>query len=83
MTMRVCDTAGPVRVTFDSRRVKRDLCRMYQPPTFDSTSMARSATSENQAMQPCPFGTTMNAAASGPSAEPILPPTWNTDWARP
>jgi len=25
----------------------------------------------------------MKAASSGPIAEPALPPTWNSDWARP
>ena len=30
-----------------------------------------------------PCGTTMKAASSGPIARPTLPPTWNTDWARP
>jgi hypothetical protein len=28
-------------------------------------------------------GTTMNAASSGPMADPVLPPTWNSDWADP
>ena len=31
----------------------------------------------------CPWGTTMKAASSGPMEEPILPPTWKKDWARP
>ena len=34
-------------------------------------------------MLPCPRGTTMNAASSGPIAEPVLPPTWNSDCAKP
>ncbi|MCW0417816.1 hypothetical protein NB689_003570 [Xanthomonas sacchari] len=29
------------------------------------------------------MGTITAAAISGPSAVPVLPPTWNTDWARP
>ena len=29
----------------------------------------------------CPRGTTINAASSGPMADPVLPPTWNSDWA--
>ena len=45
--------------------------------------MPTSATSENQAMLACPRGSTMKAASSGPIAEPTLPPTWNTDCARP
>ena len=27
----------------------------------------------------CPRGTTINAASSGPMADPVLPPTWNSD----
>ena len=34
-------------------------------------------------MLPWPRGTTMNAASSGPIAEPVLPPTWNSDCAKP
>jgi hypothetical protein len=45
--------------------------------------MASSAAPENQATLPWPRGTTMNAASSGPIAEPVLPPTWNSDWAKP
>jgi hypothetical protein len=41
--------------------------------------MPSSAASANQATLLCPFGNTMNAAASGPIADPALPPTWNTD----
>ena len=57
--------------------------RLYQVPTCSSTSMANSATSENQEMLPCPRGTTTKAASSGPSAWPACPPTWNSDWANP
>ena len=45
--------------------------------------MAISAAPENQTMLDWPRGTTMNAASSGPEAEPRLPPTWNSDCARP
>ena len=38
---------------------------------------------ENQAMLPRPCWTTMKAASKGPTAWPTLPPSWNTDWARP
>ena len=31
----------------------------------------------------CARGTTINAASSGPMADPVLPPTWNSDWANP
>ena len=31
----------------------------------------------------CPRGATINAASSGPMADPVLPPTWNSDWANP
>jgi hypothetical protein len=55
----------------------------YQRPTENRISIARSATAENQAMLPCPNGTTMKAASSGPKAVPALPPTWNTDCASP
>jgi hypothetical protein len=37
----------------------------------------------HQARLNCPCGTTKNAASSGPSDDPVLPPTWNTDCARP
>ena len=30
-----------------------------------------------------PYGSTMYAASSGPVAEPALPPTWNSDCAKP
>ena len=55
----------------------------YQRPTRHSTIMASSATSEKAATLCWPYGTTTNAARSGPIAEPALPPTWNTDWASP
>ena len=45
--------------------------------------MAASATTAKSAMLPCPRGTTMKAASSGPSAVPPLPPIWNRDWAKP
>jgi len=48
-----------------------------------SSAIAISAAIANQAMLPCPRGITMNAASSGPLAEPMLPPTWNTDCAKP
>ena len=57
--------------------------REYQPPTWNSTIMAIRAAAENQTMLCWPCGTTMKAASSGPEAEPILPPTWKSDWARP
>ena len=54
-----------------------------QLPTFQSTIMPRSASTENQAIDGWPNGSTTKAASSGPIAVPVLPPTWNTDWARP
>ena len=30
-----------------------------------------------------PNGSTTKAASSGPIAEPVLPPTWKKDWAKP
>ncbi len=41
------------------------------------------AAPENQAALCWPRGTTTNAASSGPMADPVLPPTWNSDWANP
>ena len=38
---------------------------------------------ENHATLRCPRGRTMNAASSGPSDEPKLPPVWNSDCAKP
>ena len=57
--------------------------RRYQLPTVTSTTIANSAAEENQAMLACPFGITISAARIGPIAEPTLPPTWNSDCARP
>ena len=45
--------------------------------------MATSAARANQAMLDWPRGTTTKAAINGPEAEPTLPPTWKSDWARP
>ncbi len=45
--------------------------------------MPISASTENQAMLGCPSGSTTKAASSGPSAVPVLPPTWKNDWAKP
>ena len=53
--------------------------RLYQCPTCSSSTIATSATSENQEMLDCPRGTTMNAASRGPSDWPACPPTWNRD----
>ena len=36
-----------------------------------------------QAMLRWPKLATISAAVSGPNAEPVLPPTWNSDCARP
>ena len=48
-----------------------------------SRAIATSAASANHATLAWPRGITMNAASSGPIAEPMLPPTWNTDCASP
>ena len=45
--------------------------------------MARKAIEENQAMLGWPNGTTISAASSGPIEVPKLPPSWNTDCAKP
>ena len=54
-----------------------------QVPTFQSRTIATSASTENQATLGWPSGSTMKAASSGPIAVPVLPPTWNSDWAKP
>ena len=51
-------------------------------PTRVITRIASRAAAENQAMLPCPRGSTTRAASRAPG-RPALPPTWNTDWARP
>ena len=38
---------------------------------------------QNQAMLDWPSAATIDAAPSAPSAPPVLPPTWNIDWAKP
>ena len=48
---------------------------LYQPPMRHRMTMATKAIDENQAMLDCPNGTTINAASTGPIAEPRLPPT--------
>ena len=45
--------------------------------------MPITAASANQAMLAWPLGITTSATSSGPIAWPALPPTWNTDWAKP
>ena len=55
----------------------------YQRPTRVSTTMPINAAMANQAIDVCPRGNTMNAASSGPRADPKLPPTWNVDCANP
>src|SRR5471030_2915982 len=45
--------------------------------------MASRAQAAYQATPRWPHAATTKAADSGPSAEPVLPPTWNSDWARP
>src|SRR5450631_586142 len=58
-------------------------CRLYHAPTRIKISMATSASAENHAMLGCPAGSTMKAASRGPIDDPALPPTWNSDCARP
>ena len=45
--------------------------------------MPSSAAMENHAKLYCPRGTMKKAANSGPSAEPVFPPTWKRDCASP
>src|SRR5215207_5170403 len=58
-------------------------CAWYQAPIFHRITIPASATRENHATLRWPRGTTMKAARSGPIADPVLPPTWNSDWAKP
>ena len=58
-------------------------CRTYQVLTQESTKKPVIATIENQPRLAWPNGMTMKAASSGPMALPALPPTWNSDCARP
>ena len=54
-----------------------------QLPTCHRIAAPRAAATANQATAGRPSGTTMNAASSGPSACPPLPPNWNSDCAVP
>ena len=56
---------------------------VYQRPTRIRMTMPRMAGRANQAMPFCPCGRTMKAASRGPMAEPVFPPTWKNDWAKP
>src|SRR5271167_4897166 len=56
---------------------------LYQSLTFHNTAIASMAASANHARLGCPFGMMIQAASSGPSALPALPPTWNIDCAKP
>src|SRR5450759_5293818 len=55
----------------------------YHAPTRSRIAIASSAARENHAMLRCPAPSTTNAASKGPSDEPALPPTWNSDCANP
>ncbi|MOA25937.1 hypothetical protein D3C78_1466930 [compost metagenome] len=56
---------------------------MYQPRNIRVTPRKNSPARPNQATWVWPNGMTMAAASSGPRAEPVLPPTWKVDCARP
>ncbi len=58
-------------------------CAAYQRLTCTSRQMPSSAARPNQATLRWPNGTMTAAASSGPIAVPVLPPTWNTDCAKP
>src|SRR5690606_30523681 len=72
----------PFREREDASPSARRLCR-YQRLTRCNRTIAAPASSENHSTCSCPRGMTMTAASSGPSAVPKLPPTWNSDWAKP
>src|ERR1700704_6311439 len=67
----------------DERQAAGGLRFSYHRPTRNSRTMAASASSEHQARLDWPRGTTKYAASSGPSDDPKLPPTWNSDCASP
>ncbi len=75
-------STGPVLAAAARARAATALAA-YQRDTAPSTSIASSAASENQAIAHCPRGSTTRAASSGPIAPPVLPPTWNSDCAKP
>lgn len=52
-------------------------------PTRHNSPAPTAAAAANQATAGRPSGTTMNAASSGPSDCPKLPPSWNSDCAVP
>ena len=56
---------------------------MCQRLTCSNSTMPSSAARPNHATLRCPNGTITAAATNGPIALPVLPPTWNTDCARP
>ncbi|MNN35975.1 hypothetical protein D3C81_1498450 [compost metagenome] len=54
-------------------------CSLYQLRSIKVTAKKNSPARPNQATCVCPNGITIAAANSGPSAEPVLPPTWKVD----
>ena len=59
------------------------ICGLYHCPIRHRMTIARNAIEENQAIEGWPNGTTINAASTGPIEVPKLPPSWNTDCAKP
>src|SRR5512142_61214 len=55
----------------------------YQAPTLARTTIPTKARVVNQIRLDRPLIEMMVAAKSGPSEEPVLPPTWKNDWANP
>ena len=51
------------------------ICGWYHWPIRHSTTIARNAMEENQAMLGWPNGTTIRAASTGPIEVPKLPPS--------
>ena len=64
------------------RLAGRDL-RFVPLPDPRQNDDRQNAMVENQAMLGWPKGTTISAASSGPIDVPALPPSWNTDCAKP
>jgi len=59
------------------------ICGLYHSPIRHRIRIARNAIVENHAIEDWPNGTTIAAASTGPIEVPKLPPSWNTDCAKP
>ncbi len=71
----VCNVRFPAFCSFNSV--------LYQRHMGIVTVMPKKARQATLTTLPRPNGAIKRAAISGPTALPVLPPTWNTDWANP